>query len=94
MTYKLEFLPSALKEWKKLDHTVREQIKKKLRECLEAPKVQADALRDMPGHFKIKLRASGYRLVYRVEDERVAVVVVAVGKRERGAAYQSAGERG
>jgi len=94
MTYKLEFLPSALKEWKKLGHTVREQIKKKLRERLEAPKVQADALRDMPGHFKIKLRASGYRLVYRVEDERVVVVVVAVCKRERGAAYQSAGKRG
>ncbi|WP_417419526.1 type II toxin-antitoxin system RelE family toxin [Hoeflea sp.] len=94
MTYKLEFLPSALKEWKKLGHTVREQIKKKLRERLEAPKVQADALRDMPGHFKIKLRASGYRLVYRVEDERVVVVVVAVGRRERGAAYQSAGKRG
>lgn len=55
---------------------------KKLRERLDNPKVQADALRNMPGHYKIKLRASGYRLVYRVEDERV---VVAVGKRERGA---------
>lgn len=39
MTRKLEFLPSALKEWEKLGHTVREQIKKKLRERLEAPKV-------------------------------------------------------
>lgn len=93
MTYKLEFLPSALNEWEKLGHTVREQIKKQLRERLEAPKVQADALRDMPGHYKIKLRASGYRLVYRVEDERVVVVVVSVGKRERGAAYQSAKKR-
>lgn len=60
MTYKLEFLPSALKEWEKLGHTVREQIKKKLKERLEAPRVQADALRDMPGHFKIKLRTSGW----------------------------------
>ncbi len=93
MTYKLEFLPSALKEWGKLGHTVREQIKKKLGERLEAPKLQADALRDMPGHFKIKLRASGYRLVYRVEDERVVVVVVSVGKRQRGAAYASAKNR-
>ena len=93
MTYKLEFLPSALKEWGKLGHTVREQIKKKLGERLEAPKVQADALRDMPEHYKIKLRASGYRLVYRVEDERVVVVVVSVGKRERGAAYASAKNR-
>lgn len=93
MTYKLEFLPSALKEWGKLGHTVREQIKKKLGERLEAPKVQVDALWDMPGHYKIKLRASGYRLVYRVEDERVVVVVVSVGKRERGVAYLSAKNR-
>lgn len=93
MTYKLEFLSSALKEWGKLGHTVREQIKKKLGERLETPKVQADALRDMPGHYKIKLRASGYRLVYRVEDERVVVVVVSVGKRERGVAYLSAKNR-
>jgi mRNA interferase RelE/StbE len=90
MTYSLEFLPSALKEWEKLGHTVREQLKKKLRERLELPKVQADALRDMPNHYKIKLRAAGYRLVYRVEDERVVVVVVAVGKREHSAAYEKA----
>ncbi|MNQ10531.1 mRNA interferase RelE [compost metagenome] len=90
MTYSLEFLPSALKEWEKLGHTVREQLKKKLRERLELPKVPADALREMPNHYKIKLHASGYRLVYRVEDERVVVVVVAVGKRERGAAYEKA----
>jgi len=72
---------------------VREQAKKKLRERLEAPKVQADALRDLPGHYKIKLRTAGYRLVYRVEDDRVVVIVVAVGKRERSAAYKAAGKR-
>jgi len=55
MTYELEFLPSALKEWQKLGHTVREQIKKKLRERLDNPKVQADALRDMPGHYKVSV---------------------------------------
>ncbi|GAB3469341.1 type II toxin-antitoxin system RelE family toxin [Azotobacter salinestris] len=90
MTYSLEFLPSALKEWEKLGHTVREQLKKKLRERLELPRVPPDALREMPNHYKIKLRASGYRLVYRVEDERVVVVVVAVGKREHSAAYEKA----
>lgn len=93
MTYKLEFLPSASKEWEKLGSTLREQLKKKLRERLEWPRVQADALRDMPSHYKIKLKASGYRLVYRVEEERVVVVVVSVGKRERGVAYQSARKR-
>ncbi|MDU9403456.1 type II toxin-antitoxin system RelE/ParE family toxin [Pseudomonas sp. zfem004] len=93
MTYKLEFLPSALKEWEKLGHTVREQAKKKLRERLVLPSVPADAMRDLPNHYKIKLKSSGYRLVYRVEDQRVVVLVVAVGKRERAAAYRSALKR-
>ncbi|MFJ4349862.1 type II toxin-antitoxin system RelE/ParE family toxin [Pseudomonas sp. NPDC089428] len=93
MTYKLEFLPSALKEWSKIGHTVREQIKKKLGERLQSPKVQADALRDMPNHYKIKLKSSGYRLVYRVEEARIVVVVVSVGKRERGEVYRAAQRR-
>lgn len=93
MTYKLEFLPSALKEWQKLGHPLREQFKKKLCERLELPRIPAAALHGMPDHYKIKLRAAGYRLVYRVEDERVVVTVVAVGKRERGAVYEAAGKR-
>lgn len=93
MTFKLEFLPSALKEWEKLGHTIRDQLKKKLRERLSRPRISADALHGMPDHYKIKLRSTGYRLVYRVEDDRVVVTVVAVGKRERGEAYAAAKNR-
>ena len=93
MSYKLEFLPSARKEWNKLGATLREQFKKKLKERLSNPRVRADALHGMADHFKIKLRAAGYRLVYRVEDERVTVVVVAVGKRERSEIYEAARKR-
>ena len=87
MTYELEFLPSALKEWKKLGATLQVQFKAKLKERLETPHVAGDKLRGMPDHYKIKLRSAGYRLVYRVEDRRITVVVVAVGKRERSEVY-------
>ena len=93
MIYKLEFLPIARKEWDKLGSTLREQFKRKLAERLRHPRVQADALHGMPDHFKIKRRAAGYRLVYRVEDERVTVVVVAVGRREHSDVYESAKDR-
>ena len=33
--------------------------------------------------YKIKLRSLGYRLVYRVDDTRIVVMVVAVGKRDK-----------
>ena len=90
MTYKLEFLPSARKEWDKLGHTLRDQLKKKLAERLENPRVPTDALHGMPDCYKIKLKSSGYRLVYEVIEARVVVSVVAVGKRERSAVYERA----
>lgn len=93
MTYSLEFLPSALKEWNKLGDTLRQQFAAKLRERLETPRVPASALHGLPHHYKIKLRQAGYRLVYRVEDQRITVVVVTVGRRERGEVYRKAGER-
>ena len=93
MSYRLEFLPSARKEWNKLGPTIRQQFVKKLRERLEHPRVVAAALHGMPDHYKIKLRQLGYRLVYRVSDEIVTVTVVAVGKRERGAVFEIARRR-
>ncbi|MGU3401586.1 type II toxin-antitoxin system RelE family toxin [Brucellaceae bacterium D45D] len=93
MPYNLEFLPSARKEWDKLGATIRQQLVKKLRERLGHPRVPSAALHGMPDHYKIKLRQLGYRLVYRVEDETITVVVVAVGKRERGDVYNTARTR-
>lgn len=93
MNYKLKFLPSALKEWKKLDHSVQQQLKKKLAERLETPRVPASKLSGFEHHYKIKLRSSGYRLVYEVIDEEIVVIVIAVGKRDRNWVYRKAKKR-
>ncbi|CDH28127.1 RelE toxin (fragment) [Xenorhabdus bovienii str. Jollieti] len=47
----------------------------------------------MAGCFKIKLRSSGFRLVYQVIDEDIVIWVIAVGKREDSKAYKIASER-
>lgn len=93
MSFSLEFKESALKEWKKLDGGIREQFKKKLAERLDRPRVESVRLRGMADCYKIKLKNAGYRLVYQVDDTRVVVVVVAVGRRENLAVYKVAGKR-
>ena len=90
MRYELAFLPSALKEWDKLGANVRTQFKKKLAERLDNPHVPAARLSCFPDCYKIKLRAAGYRLVYRVDDKVVTVIVVAAGRRDRNAVYKAA----
>ncbi|MEQ4584964.1 MAG: type II toxin-antitoxin system RelE/ParE family toxin, partial [Pantoea agglomerans] len=50
-------------------------------------------LRGIKDCYKIKLRASGFRLVYQVIDDQLVIAVVAVGKRERSDVYHLASER-
>lgn len=93
MTYSLEFDARALKEWHKLGDTVRHQFKRKLATILVNPRIEANRLHALPDCYKIKLRSSGYRLVYQVIDKEVMVFVVAVDKRERELVYRKAAER-
>lgn len=93
MSYELAFLEEALKEWQKLDASIREQFKTKLAERLQNPRVPASKLSGHPDRYKIKLRSAGFRLVYEVRDKQLIVVVVAVGKRERNAVYKAAAKR-
>ncbi|WP_412023599.1 type II toxin-antitoxin system RelE family toxin [Burkholderia cepacia] len=93
MTFELAFLEAALKEWKKLDRTIRDQFKARLAERLENPRIPSAKLHGHPDRYKIKLRGVGYRLVYEVRDAEVVVLVVAVGRRERDAVYLAAMKR-
>ncbi|MBV8801395.1 MAG: type II toxin-antitoxin system RelE/ParE family toxin [Gammaproteobacteria bacterium] len=93
MTYELIFKPEALAEWKKLDSSIKSQLKKVLAKRLENPRVESAKLSGMPDCYKIKLRATGYRLVYKVEDEIITVTVIAVGRRDKNAVYDKAIKR-
>ena len=86
--HELIFRPNARKAWNKLGNTLKQQLASKLEERLSSPRVEADRLREAPDCYKIKARSAGYRLVYRVYDDRVEVLVIAVGKRERGKVYE------
>ena len=93
MIYKVKFLPSALKEWKKLAPPIQTQFKRKLKERVLHPRIPGSQLRGFKNVYKIKLRAVGYRLVYEVNDEEIFIYVIAIGKRERGLVYTKAKKR-
>ena len=85
MTYDLSFVPSAQKEWKKLDPTLAQR--------LENPHVSKDRLSGRFNLYKIKLRSSGYRLVYEIDDNKLILLVLAVGKRNKNEVYIRAAQR-
>lgn len=93
MIYELVFDDEALKEWKKLQPQIKEQFKTKLKGRLKNPRVPKDKLSGMKDVYKIKLRSAGYRLAYRVNDQKIEIIVIAVGKRENNAIYESLSKR-
>jgi mRNA interferase RelE/StbE len=61
---------------------------------VQAPHVASAKLHgDLQNTYKIKLRDSGYRLVYEVIELRLVVVVVAVGRRDHDEVYLVASKR-
>lgn len=93
MTYRLQFHEDAVREWRKLDSSVRRQFEKKLASVLQNPRIPANALSGMKDCYKIKLRKAGVRLVYEVEDAIITISVIAIGKRDKDAVYKMALDR-
>lgn len=90
MSYELEFLEEALREWRKLDTNTREQFKRRLAERCENPHVPSARLHGASNVYKIKLRRIGYRLVYQVIERDIVVLVIAVGRRDKKGFYDAA----
>ena len=93
MSYELQFLPSALKQWKKLSPVIKKELKKRLVERCKYPHVPSARLQSLPHTFKIKLHSLGYRCVYQVKDQELIVLVIAIGKREHDQVYREARKR-
>ncbi|ATY32869.1 type II toxin-antitoxin system RelE family toxin [Sphingomonas psychrotolerans] len=83
MAWKIEFLPEAAKELKKLDRTAAARIIRTLAQriaVLDDPRALGSALvGDHAGYWR--WRIGEYRVVARIEDARVLILVVRVAHR-------------
>lgn len=94
MIFNINFDERALKEWYKLDKTIQGQFKKKLKQLQRNPHIEVSRLHsDLNNCYKIKLRSSGFRLVYQVIDDEIIILVIAIGKREDKKVYTTANNR-
>jgi len=83
LAWRIEFLPDAVKELKKLDRSVARRIITTLEEriaTLDDPRTLGSALTgDHAGYWR--WRVGDYRVVARIEDERMVIIVVRVAHR-------------
>ena len=80
MGYKLEFTTSALRELRTLDDQIQRRIAARVTSLCDDPFPSGvKKLQGLPGHFRT--RVGDYRVVYRVDGQRVVIVIVRIGHR-------------
>jgi len=83
MSYELAIHPAAEKEWGKPDSSIKRRFKEKFaKERLQHPRVEKDALRELPDCYKIKITTSQFRLIYHVNDAQCLLTILSVASRD------------
>ena len=84
MTQEVRWLDKARKEFLKLDKPVQRRIAKFLRERVvpaSDPRFSGKALKGTEGEIW-RYRVGDYRLLCRIEDDKLVILIVAVGHRK------------
>lgn len=82
MTYAIEFEKNAHKKFEKLHPQIAEQFIRKLEALLKNPKIRKNKLSGLAELYRIKLKAAGYRLVYKVKDDTKVIFIIDVDRRD------------
>lgn len=79
--YSIEFTPAALRDLESLPRDAQKRIGKKIDSLAQNPR-PAGAVAIKGGEGLLRLRVGTYRVIYRVEDDRLVILVVRIGHRK------------
>ena len=81
MNYKIEFKPSALKAFKKLNRQTQKRIAKKI-DLLENDPLPLGVVKLKGSNNCYRLKVGDYRIIYNIEKDRLLVLVLKIGDRK------------
>lgn len=83
MTWKVDFVSSAEKEFGKLPRDIQKSINNYLvTKVSREPRMNGKPLRTVAGYKLWRYRVGSYRIVCEIDDENITVLVMRIGKRD------------
>ena len=97
MAYEVEFLPEAAREFEALDGSLKRIAAKQIDKLAERPELGEPLGKrlgiDLTGYRKIYFGKKGYRIVYEIQKQRLVILIIGIGKREREEIYREVAQR-
>ena len=79
-TYRIEFRPAALRDLEGFDKTARVRLGRKIEKLATNPR--PSGVKKLAGEDGLwRVRVGDYRIIYRIEDDRLVVLVIRIGHR-------------
>lgn len=84
MKYRFEFIPEAQQDIRNIPRTDAIRLLQKLSQLGDDPYAPNNAVRPMAGEHAgfYRLRCGDYRAIYRIENNRLVILVIAAGGRD------------
>lgn len=90
--YRIEYLSRVLDEdISRLDKKVKRILEKKIETLIETPLLGLPLRGDLAGCYKLKI--SKYRIIYKIYNERLVILIITIGKRDNLIVYKIAEKR-
>jgi mRNA interferase RelE/StbE len=89
VTYSVIIQPSALSAMEEIsDRRIRQKVRERIEGLAQDPEKQGKPLWDeLLGYRSIRAVGQRYRIIYRIEEDRVLVIVVLVGILKEGSKH-------
>lgn len=81
MTYKVQILPSALKELSRLDKTAKKRIDTHILDLANIPRPSGAIAMKGASKGLFRIVVGKYRVIYEIKDDQLIIVVVKIGHR-------------
>jgi len=97
MNYRIRFIPSAQKDFDKLDGRRKILVAKQLVKLENNPftgkELGNKAGIDLTGYHKLYVDKRKIRIVYKIIEEKIIVKIIAIGERDELTVYREAAKR-
>jgi mRNA interferase RelE/StbE len=97
MAYKVEFLSEAAQEFEALDGSLKKIAAKQIDKLAERPELGEPLGKrmgiDLTGYRKTYFGKKGYRILYELQRDKLVVLIIGIGKRERAEIYREVARR-